>query len=299
MSQRPHPIDAQALVFLTLPPLFWASNAVLGRMVADTIGPLVLNTMRWVLAGLFLLPFALRPLIAHRQVLRERWRMLALMGFLAIGAYNSLQYLGLQTSTPLNITLIGSSGPVFIVVLGALFFREPMTRRQIGGGLLSMLGVLAVLARGEPAALLGMRINAGDLYMLLATVCWSFYTWLLRRHRPVELSQYELLLVQIGWGVLFFLPLTLGEIWLGIMPTRWDGESALVMVYVALFPALISYVCWDRGVARVGAQLPVFFTNLTPLFTAVMAALLLGEAPHSYHLLGLLLIIGGIALARR
>lgn len=299
MAQRPNPIDAQALVFLTLPPLFWATNAVLGRLVAGQIGPLVLNTMRWVVAGLILLPFALRPLWAHRQVLRARWRMLALMGFLGIGAYNSLQYLGLQTSTPLNITLISSSGPVFIVVLGALFFREPMTPRQIGGGLLSMLGVLAVLVRGEPAALVDFRFNAGDLYMLLATVCWSFYTWLLRRHRPPELSQWELLLVQIVCGVLIFLPLTVFEVWLGILPTRWDGEAALVFVYVGLFPALASYICWDRGVARVGAQLPVFFTNLTPLFTAILAAPLLGETPHSYHLVGLVLIIAGIWLARR
>lgn len=299
MAERRPSIEPFSLLLLTMPPLFWAGNAIVGRIAAGSIAPFALNNLRWVLAGLILLPFAWRPLLRHAAIIRTRWRMLALMSFLSIGAYNSLQYLALHESTPLNLTLIGSSGPVFILLIGTCFFHERATARQLGGAGISMLGVLLVLARGEPGELLQLRINGGDLYMLLATVCWSTYTWLLRRHRPPELSLAEMLLVQIVFGMLTFLPFSIGEILLGSTVTQWTGGTALIVLYVAIFPALLAYFCWDRGVARVGAQLPVFFTNLTPVFAAIMSALLLGELPQLYHVIGLILIIAGIQLARR
>ncbi len=298
MPQRPS-ITASTLLLLSLPPFFWATNAIIGRMVAGSIGPLTLNTFRWLIAGVILLPFGLRALIAHRAVITARWRSIAMMSFFGVGCFNSLQYLALHTSTALNVTLIGSAGPVFIVLVGAWFFDEPLKRRQLLGAALSMVGVAWVMSRGEIDQLARLNANVGDLYMLAATLCWSFYTWLLRKHRPVELSLSAMLLLQIIVGVALFAPLTAVEILLGHMPTQWDGRTLGIFVYIALFPALLSYLCWDRGVARVGATLPIFFSNFTPVFTALMSAFLLDEMPQPYHAVGLALILAGIRFARR
>jgi len=299
MSLPRSPLDSASLVLLVLPPLLWASNAIVGRQVVGSIGPLTLNALRWLLAGLILLPFAWGALKRQRSLIRQHWRWIAAMGFFGIGCYNALQYQGLQTSTVLNITLIASSGPVSILLVGAWFFNEPMRPAQVFGAILSLSGVIWVILRGDFGRIAHIGAAPGDLFMLVATVCWSFYTWILRRHRPPGMPMVALMWLQMAFGLVLILPVTIVEVLLGHAPTEWSGRTALVALYVALFPALLAYFCWDRAVERVGAQLPVFFTNLTPVFAAVMSVIWLGEAPQIYHGVGLALILLGIRFASR
>ena len=177
MTQKITPGTA---VLLVIPPLLWAGNAVVGRLVHELIPPITLNFIRWVLAFAILLPLAHGVLRADSP-LWPHWRRYALLGLLGIGAYNALQYMALQTSTPINVTLVGSSMPVWMLVVGALFFGAAVTRRQLLGALLSVCGVLLVLSRGEWSQLLAFRLVPGDLFMLLATISWAFYSWLLSR----------------------------------------------------------------------------------------------------------------------
>ena len=177
MTQRLTPGTAALLV---IPPLLWAGNAVTGRLVHHLISPLTLNFIRWVLAFAILLPLASAVLRADSP-LWPHWRRYALLGLLGIGLYNAFQYMALQTSTPINVTLVGSSMPVWMLAVGALFFGAAVTRRQLAGALLSVCGVLIVLSRGEWAQLLAFRLVPGDLFMLLATIAWAFYSWLLSR----------------------------------------------------------------------------------------------------------------------
>ena len=177
MTQRLTPGTAALLV---IPPLLWAGNAVTGRLVHDLIPPITLNFIRWVLAFFILLPLAYNVL-RKDSPLWPHWRRYALLGLLGIGLYNALQYMALQTSTPINVTLVGSSMPVWMLAVGALFFGAAVTRRQLLGALLSMCGVLLVLSRGEWSQLLAFRLVPGDVFMLLATISWAFYSWLLSR----------------------------------------------------------------------------------------------------------------------
>ena len=163
---------------LVAAPLLWAGNAVVGRALNTLIPPITLNFVRWLLAFALLLPLAwqvLRP----GSPLWPHWRRYALLGLLGIGSYNALQYLALQTSTPLNVTLVGSGMPVWMLIIGALCFGVPASRRQIAGVLLSVAGVVLVLSRGSWEQLLALRLVPGDLYMVAATISWSFYSWLL------------------------------------------------------------------------------------------------------------------------
>ena len=177
-----HKLTPGTAVLLVIPPLLWAGNAVTGRLVHDLISPAALNFIRWVLAFFILLPLA-HGVLRTNSPLWPHWRRYALLGLLGIGLYNALQYMALQTSTPINATLVGSSMPVWMLAVGALFFGAAVTRRQVVGALLSVCGVLLVLSRGEWAQLLAFRLVPGDLFMLLATVSWTFYSWLLVRTR--------------------------------------------------------------------------------------------------------------------
>jgi len=290
---------ATTLLVLTVPPLMWASNAIVGRMAAGTIPPLTLNFLRWVVALAVLLPFIFAQLKVDWSLGRQHWKLFAATGFLSTTCYNALQYLALITSSPINIALITAAGPIFTLLVGRAFFAAHIGRAAALGAVLSILGVAWVLLRGEIQNLTQVAFVSGDLFMLFAIGLWSVYTWLLRE-RPKAMSGYSVLALQMIWGLAFAVPMVLAEVlWGGYPPVQWDAHALGMVVYVALGPALLAYICWQRAVALTGSQLPMFFLNLTPVFAAILAVLLLGEFPKSYHYIGLVLIVVGIVLSNR
>jgi drug/metabolite transporter (DMT)-like permease len=296
MSSR---LPVSTVALLLAPPLFWAGNAVTARALVGEFPPLALSFGRWALALALIAPFAARAAWQHRAVLRDQFGMLALLSLLGVGCYNSLQYLALQTSTALNATLINAPGPVITLMIGAVFFSAgSIAWPQWVGALLSAAGVLLVIARGEPERLLALQFTSGDLIMLAATVLWSLYTWLLRTRRP-ELPFTVFLAVQIGLGTLMILPFALLEFVVTGQSASPTPSNLAALIYVALFPSLAAYYCWDRGVAEAGAVVPTYFVNLTPVFAGVLSWWLLAEPIGAYHFAGGALIIGGIHLSSR
>ncbi len=294
------------VLLLTLPPLLWAGNAVVGRLVHDLVPPITLNALRWVLAFVMLLPLA--TWVWRRDSgLWAHWRRFALLGLLGVGCYNALQYLALQTSTPLNVTLVAASSPVFMLVVGRLFFNVAVPPRAVLGAMLSMTGVLVVLARGDLATLLRIRLVAGDVWILIATLLWAWYSWLLAR--PTEPAHIRtdwaaFLLAQIAFGLLWAGATVAGE-W-ALMPAaqaatavQWGWPLVAALVFVATGPSLVAYRCWGAGVQRAGPAAAAFFSNLTPLFAALMSTFILGETPRAYHALAFALIVGGILISSR
>ena len=298
MTQRLTPATA---LLLTLSPLLWAGNAVVGRAVSTLVPPMTLNFLRWALAFVILLPLAWRVL-GRGSAVWPNWKIFSLLGLLGVGCYNALQYLALQTSTPLNVTLVASSTPVWMLAVGALFFGQRISRQQLAGALLSIAGVLLVLSRGEWALLAQVRLVPGDIYVLLATLAWAFYSWLLSR--PVEPAELRsdwaaFLIAQIAFGLLWSGAFAGAEWALTDARISWGWPVVLALLYVAAGPAVIAYRCWGMGVQRVGPAIAGFFSNLTPLFAALLSAVFLGEQPHLYHALAFVLIVGGIVVSAR
>ncbi len=298
MNQR---LTLRTAVLLTIPPLLWAGNAVVGRLVNDLVPPATLNFLRWALAFLLLLPWA-GWILRRGSGLWLHWKRFAVLGLLGVGCYNALQYLALQTSTPLNVTLVAASSPVWMLGIGAVFFGHRATRRQMLGALLSIAGVLVVLSRGDWELLLRVRLVPGDAYVLLATAAWAFYSWLLIR--PGDPPQIRndwaaFLMAQmvygLGWSGLF----AAGEWATGATPIDLSWSLAAALLFVAVGPALLAYRCWGLGVQQVGPSIAGFFANLTPLFAALMSAAFLAELPRVYHAIAFLLIVGGIVVSSR
>jgi drug/metabolite transporter (DMT)-like permease len=279
----------------------WAGNAIVGRMVNTMVPPVTLNFLRWVIAFLLLLPLA-APVLRPGSPIWPHWRRLAVLGLLGVGLYNALQYLALQTSTPINVTLVAASMPVWMLLTGWMFFGAKVTSRQIGGAAMSIAGVLFVLARGDLGHLLAARLVAGDLFMLLAALAWSVYSWLLTKTQdPAEVRRdwAAFLLAQVAFGLVWSGLFTAGE-WIVREPgMQWNWGVAAALLYVAVGPSVIAFRCWGAGVGRAGPNVAAFFSNLTPLFAALMSSLLLHEPPHLYHAVAFGLIVGGIVLSSR
>jgi len=248
---------------------------------------------------------------ARRSEILARWRPLALLGGLGVGAYNALQYLALQTSSPINVTLIAASVPLWMMGIGVLVYREhPRPAQWLGAGL-SALGVLTVLLRGDLGALRQLQLVPGDLWMLLAALSWALYSWQLARP-PAALNGDRrpawdwagFLLLQVLFGLLWAGGAAGLEAAIGVTPTAavppiggWALAAALLFLGVG--PSLLAYRCWGMGVAAVGPAVAGFFANLTPLFAALLSAVWLGEPPHLYHGVAFASIVGGIWLSSR
>ena len=298
MDQRLTPGTA---ALLTIPPLLWAGNAIVGRLVAESVPPLALNFLRWLLAFALLLPWAWAVLRPGSGLWRQ-WRRYAVLGLLGVGLYNSFQYLALQTSTPINVTLVASSLPIWMMAVGRLFFGAPVTRQQFFGAILSVVGVACVLSHGEWPRLLALRLVPGDIFVLLATLAWAFYSWLLMHTTEpagIRGDWAAFLLAQMAFGLVWSAVFAAGEWRWSAQAMHWTPSVLAALLYVAVFPAIVAYRSWALGVQRVGPNVAGFFNNLTPLFAALMSAAFLGEAPQPYHGLAFVLIVGGIVLSSR
>jgi len=301
MSTPGYRLTPATALLLTVPPVLWAGNAIVGRLVRDAVPPMTLNLIRWSIALAVLLPLGRAALRADYGVLAN-WKRYSMLGLLGVGLYNSLQYLALQSSSPINVTLVASGVPVWMLLVGRLFFDVPVKRKQVAGAVLSIAGVLVVMCRGSLAELAALRLVAGDLYMILATIAWSFYSWLLMQQKDVPALRADwaaFLLAQVGFGVLWSGALAGGEWAVKDVRIAWSWPLAAALLYVAIGPAIIAMRCWGAGVQRAGPSLGAFFINLTPLFTALLSSAFLGEAPHLYHVLAFGMIVGGIAVSAR
>jgi drug/metabolite transporter (DMT)-like permease len=298
MNQR---LTLPTALLLTVPPLMWAGNAVVGRVVVDLIPPMTLNFFRWVIAFAILLPFSWKVLRADSSLWRN-WRRYAMLGLLGVGCYNALQYLALHTSTPLNVTLVGASMPMWMLAIGALFFGQRIKPMQAVGAVVSMAGVLVVLSRGQLDLLAKVQFVPGDFYVVLASIAWAFYSWLVAQPKDAPEIRNDwaaFLTAQIVFGLGWSGLLAGGEWTLTSASITWGWPLAAALLYVSVGPALLAYRSWGLGVQRVGPAIAGFFSNLTPLIAAVLSAAFLGELPHLYHAVAFVLIAGGIVVSSK
>jgi len=299
MTQR---LTPTAIVLLIIPPLLWSGNAVVGRVVSPLISPMTLNLLRWTLAFLLLLPLA-GHVLKPGSVLWKQWRRFALLGLFSIGGYNALLYLALNTSTPINVTLVGASTPVWMLLIGRLFFRQAISGRQLLGAALSIGGVLLVLCRGQWALLQNLHLVTGDLYVLIASMGWAYYSWMLahptQESASLRTDWAAFLLAQIVFGLAWSAAFTGAEWALTPAHIDWGWPLISALLFIAVGPAVIAYRAWGAGVSRAGPAVAGFFINLTPLFTALLSSAFLGEIPQLFHALAFVLIVAGIVLSSR
>jgi len=295
-NHSPRPASVSPYLLLTLTALFWAGNAVLARALHNLMPPATMAFWRWVLALLLLFPFVVRPMYEQRALLRANWVRLALLGVLGVGCYNTFLYAALQTTTATNGVLISSMTPLLIVLIGRALFGVRMTLRQQVGIMLSLAGVVAIVSRGDMSVLMQLDFNRGDLLLVGCSSTWALYTVLLR-WRPAGIGTMAFFgAAVVGGIVLLMLPLYLAELASGRVAV-WNAATGAGMVYFAVFPSILAYLFWNRGVQQVGANRAGLFLYLVPVFGIVLAITFLGERLHLFHLVGAALIFSGIYIS--
>jgi drug/metabolite transporter (DMT)-like permease len=298
-----HPrLTPSTVLLLVIPPLLWAGNAVVGRMVNQLVPPMTLNLLRWVVAFFILLPLA-APVLRPQSAMWPHWRRFSVLGLVSVGLYNALQYLALHTSTPINVTLVASSSPIWIMLVGRLFFDATIQLRQLLGAAFSICGVVLVLSRGDWDTLMRVRLVAGDLYILAAAAVWAYYSWMLaetdKDPKEIKSNWAHFLMAQVVFGLVWSGLFAAGEWAWTDAHMVWGWPLIGALLFVAVGPAVIAYRCWGAGIGRAGPTVAGFFGNLTPLFAALLSTVLLGDTPKMYHAIAFVLIVGGIVVSTR
>ena len=289
-------IANQPYVLLSITALCWASNAIVGRLAAGHIPPVTLSFLRWSLAFLLILPLAWKQLRQDWPAIRSRLGIMIALSLTGIGAFNTLQYWSLEYTQALNTLLLQSSGPLIVAVWSMLLLRVHLTAAQAIGIVLSLAGVLLILTRGHPTALASITFNRGDLIFLLAMAIFGFYS-VLSLKRP-QIHGLSMVAFTFGCGAASLIPLLVWE--LHARPVMvLDAKNLLSLLYVAIFPSTIAYLCFNRGVLLIGANRAAPFLHVVPVFGSIMAFVFLGEQPEIFHVIAFALVLGGVFIASR
>lgn len=285
-----------AYLLLALTALAWAGNQVLGRAIAGEIPPILYSCLRWTGATILVLPFAWPHLTRDRGTIGRHWPFLAAVGGIGGGLFNTLQYIGLTTTTAMNSLVLNSTGPIFIMLACFAIFRDRITVAQTLGTVVSLAGVLAIVTRGDFGALASLAVNPGDLIILFAMAVNGIYTANLRRRPAIHWLSFLFCLFFVS--ALVTLPLAGWEMATGARMTVRPFTLGAV-AYVAIVPSILAYVCFNRGVELIGGVRASVILHLIPVFGAGLAIGLLGEPLGLYHLAGFGLILAGVVLASR
>lgn len=289
-------VTSNAYLLLTLTALFWAGNFVLARGVHGHVPPIALAWFRWALAFLIVLPFAIPHLRRDWQAICEKPLLIIMLGITGVGSFNTLAYIALNYATAISGAVIHSVGPALIAITSFIVFAERLSWRQILEIAISLLGVLIVVVRGDMAALFALKFNSGDLLFMAATVIWAIYTVYLRN--VPQMHWLSFIAVTFFVGALVITPFFVAEHYSG-WQLQFDRTTLLTFSYVAIFPSVIAYSFYNRGVALIGANRAGVFLYVVPVFSTLLAIALLGEKLELRHVVGFAMIFAGVMLTAR
>jgi drug/metabolite transporter (DMT)-like permease len=283
-------------LLLSLTSLFWAGNVVVGRAVVGLMPPASLACLRWTIASLLLLPFAWPYLRQDWRCIAKSWKIMLFLGVTGPGFYNTLSYLGLVSTEALNGLMLSAAGPMFIALAAWIIFGDPLLPMQLVSLATGFLGVLLIVSKGDLGSLAAFKLNPGDVLLIAGLVMWSIYTAFLRKRPAVSWQSFNA--VSYGVAALANVPFALIEYQSG---HAMSGNPAAVaaVFYAGIFPSLIAYVFYNRGVELLGPARAGIYFFLIPVFGALLAMVFLGEQLHAYHAAGCALIIAGVLLGNR
>lgn len=280
---------------LALCMLFWSGNWVIARALRDSIPPVALAFWRWTVVALVLAPFAIPKLIGKGAILRRSWLLLLALAICGGAIYHVAVYYGLHHTETINAVLLNAASPLTIVIAAWLVDGDKISARQVWGTVISLIGLLIVLSRGDAAQLLALHFSIGDLIILAVLPLWAVYTVLLRR-RPPEIDNFTLIFLLGLFGSVALLPAYAFESFYIQAPAlAWSTVGAAL--YTGCLSSAAAYWCWNRGAELVGPNRAGFTTYLMPVFTTILAMLLLGESIYAFHLVGIAAILFGVWLS--
>jgi drug/metabolite transporter (DMT)-like permease len=289
-------IASQPYLLLSITALCWAGNAVVGKLAAGHIPPVTLSFLRWFFAFLIVLPLSWRHVVQDWKAIRGRFAIMLLLSITGISAFNTMQYWSLEHTQAINTLLLQPAAPLFVAMWSLALFGTRLTLAQALGIMLSLVGVLVIMLRGDLTSLKDVDFNRGDLIFVLALLIFGLYSVMTAKRPAIHALSF--VAFTFGCGAACLIPFFIWE--LSARPVmEINGANLLTLFYVAVFPSTVAYLCFNRGVALIGANRAAPFFHLVPVFGTAMSILFLGEHPQLFHFVGFALVLTGVFVASR
>lgn len=288
----------KGILLAVLATLIWSGNFIIARSVRSDIPPVSLAFYRWICATLILAPFVwkdFRQMIAAFSIAPFYYLAVAITG---VSLFNTLVYIAGNYSPAVNLALVGTtSSPILVIILGRIFLKEKISASRAIGLVLCIAGILYLMAKGNWNNLLALQFGKGDLWILGGALAFAIYTMLVRK-KTDTLKPNAFLFLAFFIGTACLLPFYIWETGAS-KQVYWNGELAGIILYLGLGASVISFICWNGAIRRIGAVRTALFGNLIPLFSSLEAMVLLNEQIGWIHLVSAVLILSGLLLANR
>jgi len=285
----------QGYIFALIATAIWSGNFIVARDLSETIPPISLAFWRWIIAFLAITPFAIKSLLKDWKLFKKHFLYLIITSVFGITIFNTLIYVAGQTTTAINLSLISITFPIFIIIISRFLYKEKITLHKILGIILVGIGVILIITKGSPAVLFELTFFKGDLWMLLAAIIFAVYSILLK-HKPKEINVLSFQYATFSLGLLMLFPFYLIELSL-VEPTVYDSNAILSIIYIGIGASLISFILWNKSILLIGPARAGMVYYTLPLFSGLLAFLLLKEKLNLNHLYSALLIVSGIILS--
>ena len=280
-------------VFPLLAVLAWAGNTVITKMSADSIEPTEIGFYRWLLAGVLLTPFVLRPTLRNWWRIKPHLGKIFIMGTLGMAMFQTLMYFAAEYTSAANIGIIQALIPAISLVLAISVLKQRLTFAAVFGAATAFFGVLLVVSNGELLQMVQQGVNRGDGLMVGAVLSYALYSTLLK-HWQIEIPALQILYLQMLVAIIVQLPLFL------LQPkTGLNIDNIPLVLYACVAASIVAPLAWMHGVRLMGPSRIAIFFNLMPVLSLLIAAWALGEQIHFYHWVGAGIILLGVFLAER
>nr|WP_106781024.1 DMT family transporter [Lysinibacillus timonensis] len=285
-------------LLLVLATILWGGNFVIGRAVTGDIPPLTLSLLRWSLAFIVFLPIAYKYVKQDWQKIKVNWPIVIALAITGVASFNTLVYIGVYYTTSINASLMNSLTPIFLYILSFVFLKIKVSKNQVVGTIISLLGVIFILTKGSFENLIHFKFNIGDIIVIIAVICWSIYSLLVKQYAD-RLPGFSTFLITIAIGAILLVPFSAYELLTLTSPIIWSPNTIGAIFYVGILASIVAFLSWNKGVVEIGANRAGIYLNLIPLFATIFATIFLGEQLYAAQVIGGLAVIGGVILTNR
>jgi drug/metabolite transporter (DMT)-like permease len=284
------------MLLATVAVFIWAGNFVIARGVNQQIPPITLAFCRWSLATVLMIPIAYTTFKNEWHILKKHAAYLFWVSLSGIAIFNTCLYISGHYTTAINMALISTtSSPIFATAFAIIFIGERINAFRLTGMLTCLFGVLLLISKGSLQTLLSFTFSIGDLWALAGAIAFAVYNVLVRK-KPATISGTTFLLAIFGLGTLLILPGFLME-QVSAAPIVWDNSLVMSLLYLGAGTSVISFLCWNAAIKRIGAGTTVLFGNLTPIISTIEAVIFLNEPFQKIHMISAGIVIFGLILA--
>jgi drug/metabolite transporter (DMT)-like permease len=291
-------LNRSPYLLLILATCIWGGNFVAGKALVLHIPPITLAAARWMIAFLCLLPFYGKTAWRLKHEFLTNWKMVLFLSLTGVAGFNSLTYVAVQYTGSINASLMNSATPIFVVLITWAVMKERLAWWALPGIGVSILGVCWIISQGDLSALLRLSVNKGDMFMLVAVLCWALYSVGMKKMAG-RFPASPFLLVQITVALMVLIPSSSIEWIIKAPEVSWGPALVSGLLYVGIFASIVAFLSWNKAIELAGPQRCAGFLNFIPLFSAIFATTFTGEALQLYHLLGALSIVLGVYMTNR